>query len=119
MTKIIFTLSFLILTPLTTSASILDNMNEAGNAGGYDQETDEKTMSEIVGVVINAFLSLLGVIFVSLIVYGGSLWMTDAGNNEKVQKAKQLIGNAIIGLIITASAWAFWLFIFKKIILGD
>ncbi len=118
MTKIIFSLTFLLLVPFSTSAGIMNNMNSAADSGGFDvDETDEKTMSAVVGTVINAFLSLLGVIFVALIVYGGALWMTDAGNNEQVQKAKKLISHAVIGLIITTSAWVFWLFIFKKILI--
>jgi hypothetical protein len=39
-------------------------------------------------------------------VYGGYTWMTSFGNSQKVDKAKELIVDAIIGLIIILLAYA-------------
>lgn len=115
--KKIIILLFLILSPLQLSASVMDNFTDTGKSSGFDTEnTNENTMSEIVGLVINAFLSLLGIIFVSLIVYGGYLWMSDAGNSDKIERARKLITAAIIGLIITASAWTIWQYVFDSLL---
>ncbi|MCF7906395.1 hypothetical protein K9L04_00490, partial [Patescibacteria group bacterium] len=40
------------------------------------------------------------------IVYGGILWMTSGGEEEKVKKAKKLMISGIIGMIIIVSAYA-------------
>jgi len=59
-----------------------------------------------IGMVINIVLSLLGVVFLILMVYGGYLWMSSSGNEEQVNKAKKIITSAIVGLVITAAAYA-------------
>ena len=41
-----------------------------------------------------------------MILIGGFQWMTAAGNEEKVEKAKKIISAAIVGLIIILLAWA-------------
>jgi type IV secretory pathway VirB2 component (pilin) len=56
--------------------------------------------------IINWILGLLGIIAVIMILVGGFQWMTAAGNEEKVEKAKKIISAAIVGLIIILLAWA-------------
>lgn len=60
----------------------------------------------IVGSVIKILLSFLGVIFLVLLIYGGYLWMMDRGEEALAKKAKDIIKNAIIGLIIVLAAYA-------------
>jgi hypothetical protein len=70
---------------------------------------------QIAARVINIFLGLLGVIAVGLIIYGGFIWMTSEGNEEKVSKAKNILKSAVIGLAIILSAWGIVLFIFGSL----
>ena len=77
---------------------------------------DPKTIPEIVGAIINSFLSLLGVIFLCLIIYGGFVWMTSAGNETKVYKAKQILTNAITGLIIIMGAYGITFFVMNALV---
>ena len=70
-------------------------------------------VASIVGIVIQAFLGLLGVIFLVFILYAGFNWMTAGGDEEKVKKAGETIRRAIIGLIIVVSAYAITYFVFK------
>ncbi len=65
----------------------------------------------IIGVVIGVILSLLGVVFLILIIYGGILWMTAAGNEDQIAKSKKVIRNSIIGLIIVVGAYAVTVFL--------
>lgn len=69
----------------------------------------------IVGRLVNIALSFLGVIVLGLIIYSGFLWMTSGGDEEKVRKAKGILKNAIIGLVITLSAWAIATFIINSL----
>ena len=56
--------------------------------------------------LIRAALGLLGIIAVAIIVYAGFSYMTSAGNPEKVEKAKKILINAFIGLLIILSAFS-------------
>ncbi|MFA6410021.1 MAG: hypothetical protein WCW26_00385 [Candidatus Buchananbacteria bacterium] len=76
--------------------------------GGSDPET--KALS-IIGKTISAFLSLFGVIFLILTIYGGYKWMLASGRDEEVKKAKDIIRSAIIGLIIVLASYAITYFI--------
>ncbi len=60
----------------------------------------------IAARIINVALGLLGIIFLGLVIYAGFLWMTSGGNSENTEKAKTLLRNAVIGLIIILSSWA-------------
>jgi len=59
-------------------------------------------------------LSFLGVIFVVLIVYGGILWMTAMGNDQQVDKAKKIITESIIGLVIVVLAYSISFLVIKS-----
>lgn len=49
-------------------------------------------------------LSLIGLVCVSFIIYGGFMWAVAAGSQDKISKAKGMIIYALIGLVITLSA---------------
>ena len=63
------------------------------------------------GQVIGFILSLVGILFLGLMIYAGLLWMTAQGNEQKVEKAKNLLINAVIGLIIVFAAYAITAFV--------
>ena len=93
--------------------AIMDALDVTAKAIGFGEP---KTIPEIVGTIIGAFLSLLGIILVCLIIYGGFLWMTAGGNEYKVLKAKGVLNNAIIGLIIILSSYGITLFVMNAMI---
>ncbi len=77
--------------------------------------SDPKSIPEIVGAIINAFLSLMGVVFLCLIIYAGATWMLSGGNEGKVLKAKKTITNATIGLIIVMASYSITIFVISAI----
>lgn len=98
---------------------IRDRLNKVGTGTegvGYEEITDsgEFYFSEKAGDIINIILSFLGVIFLLLVIYGGFLWMTAQGNDAHVDKAKQIIINSTIGLVIVMLAYAVtWFIVFN------
>ncbi len=112
---LIILVGFLILPYFVFAQTPLDRMKDVAIQSGFS-EASETTISEILGVAVNAFLSLLGVIFIVLMLIGGYHWMTAAGNQEKVDKAINTIRRAIIGLIIVVGSYAIWNFIFNNFI---
>ena len=96
----------LILPYFVFADSPLNALQNVGTAGGYSKSTNQTTISVIAGAVVNSVLSLLGIIFIALIVYGGIIWMTAEGDEAKVEKAQKILRNAIIGLVITIGVYA-------------
>lgn len=74
--------------------------------GIYGQKPTNDDLASLIGTIINSLLGLLGVILVVLMIYAGFLWMTAAGNEEKVKKARGIMTNAVIGMIIIFAAYA-------------
>ena len=93
--------------------TILKYLEVTAKAAGFGEP---KSLAEIVGAVISIFLSFLGIIFLILIIYGGFVWMTSGGNEIKVIKAKKVITNAVIGLIIVLSAYSITSFVFRSLV---
>ena len=72
--------------------------------------------SFVIGDILNGVFGILGTIFLLLIIYGGTLWMTAAGNEEQVTKAKKILSSATIGLFIVVLSYVISLFVAKVII---
>jgi len=68
-------------------------------------------LPKLAGGLIGNVLAFLGLAFFVLVIYGGILWMTAAGNDDQVKKARQIITAAVIGLVIVLSAYAITAFI--------
>lgn len=83
------------------------NLHAVGTGGGYT-EAGKTTLATIAGTIVSAALGFLGILFIVLIIYGGFLWMTDQGNEEQVAKAKTIIKNAVIGLILIIAAYGIY-----------
>ena len=76
----------------------------------------EKDPRAIVGAVINVALGFLDIIAVIIVLYGGFLWMTAAGNEDQVAKAKKLLTAGIIGIVIILAAWGLALFVLDALL---
>ncbi len=101
------------------------NLNNAFNSnagtplGNVVAQTNYSTaysVPEVIGSIISIVLSILGMLFIFLMVYGGYLWMTAMGNETQSTKAKDLIQAAVIGLIIMLAAYAISYFITNALI---
>ncbi|MAG44280.1 hypothetical protein CL633_00090 [bacterium] len=70
------------------------------------------SLSEIIAKIIKAVLGFLGMIFLALIIYAGFRWMTAAGNEEHISKAKKILSAAFIGLVIVLISYGLTVYIF-------
>lgn len=86
-----------------------------GKVAGKAGYKTEATIDSVATSVIVAFLSLLGVFFLGLLVYGGFRWMNAQGNEEEITKAKSIITQAIIGLVIIMAAYAITSFVTTRL----
>ena len=111
-----------LLVPSTAFAQGLEGarreLAEVGGAITAGGGPATRTLPELIGNLINAFLGVLGIIFVIIIVYAGYLYLTAGGEEEKVTKAKKLLAQSIIGLIIILSAYAIASFIICQLLIA-
>ena len=70
----------------------------------------------IIARLIRAFLGILGIIFVLLVLYAGFLYMTSQGETAKIEKAKKMIVQATIGVLIIFSSYAIASFVINAIL---
>ncbi len=61
------------------------NAKEVAEQGSFDNDA---TFDSMAGDIIQLALSVLGVLFVVFMIYAGYLWLTAAGNEQKVAKQK-------------------------------
>jgi len=92
-----------------------DTIRPIGVAFGYPSgvPTDVRV---IAFLIIRIFLGILSTIFIVLIVYGGYMYMTSQGEQDKVQKAKGILRTGIIGIIIIFSAWSIGAFVLRALV---
>lgn len=70
----------------------------------------------IIAGIVQVSLGFLGVLAVVLMIYGGFIWMTSQGDPTKIAKAKKIIQNAIIGLLIILSAFALAIYVLRVLL---
>lgn len=101
-------LSWFLALPLGVAAADDYGLKEiASKAYGAEMQ---KNLSDdpvaIAGAVAGAALSVLGVVFLILIVLAGIKWMMAQGNQDKTVEAKNSIIHALIGLVIVVAAYS-------------
>lgn len=60
-------------------------------------------------------MTFLGIIATIVIIYGGYVWTTSAGDPQKIEKAKKVITGGVIGLILVLSAFIIVNFVINMI----
>ncbi len=78
----------------------------AGTDNGAGYNTTVTGPEGMISLIITTALSFIGVIFLVLAIYGGYIWMIARGNEQEVERAKNIIQGAVIGLIIVMAAYA-------------
>ncbi|NBS68187.1 hypothetical protein EBT31_04640 [bacterium] len=79
-------------------------LQTAGQGAEINVTGSEGSLPTLIGLFINLALGLLSVLLLIYFVYAGFLWMTAQGDEKQVKKAKDVMANAVVGLIITLSA---------------
>ncbi len=69
-----------------------------------------------VARIIRVAMSLLGTVALIIVVYGGFLWMTAGGNEERTGEAKKWITAGVIGLAIILAAYSITIFIVQNLV---
>lgn len=115
MRKIFRTIAGISLTTLLFFAGTMLVQAQAGG-GLISPEDQPATISAATGGttsfkqlalnIVNFFLFFLGFIATIMIIYGGILYVTSGGEQEKIDKAKKILLYAIVGIIIILLSFA-------------
>jgi heme/copper-type cytochrome/quinol oxidase subunit 2 len=97
--------------PLDTLANVGEPAYTAGSAA-----LARTNLAVTVATILNTVFSLLGIVFVVLFVYAGFLWMTAAGNETQIEKAKKIMTGAVIGLGIMLASYAISKFVTAELL---
>ncbi len=73
------------------------------------------TVDSLASSVTNILLWVAGVAAVIAIVIGGIMYITSAGDEKRVQSAKNTILYAVVGMIIALLAWGIASFVITNI----
>lgn len=79
-----------------------DNPSAVASATG-----GEGSARALVLTIVNFFLGFLGLIAVLMVIYGGVLVMTAAGDADKAGTGKKILLYAVIGIVIILLSFAF------------
>ncbi|MFA5131664.1 MAG: hypothetical protein WC467_04625 [Patescibacteria group bacterium] len=97
---------------VTTSDPLTGLDQTAGAVTAFQGQTPEKNFIQSkAGDIIGIVLSFVGVLFLLMMIMAGIMWMTAQGNDQRVTKAKDLLVNSIIGIVIVFAAYAITTFI--------
>ena len=80
--------------------------------GGGDLAT---TGQELITKIFNLAISVSGGVFLVMVLVGGVQYLTGAGNEETTGKAKKMMIDAIVGLIIVLASWAIGTWILNRL----
>jgi len=97
----------------TATAKALSGLESTATAAQVNSgETDPAL---VIGKALEILISILGIIFLIIVVYGGITWMTAQGDPKTVTKGKDMIIEGIIGMAICLGAYAISYFVVQKL----
>ena len=124
----IFILTFLFI--LFFSNQVFAQNFVADNLGGNELipancttgNAENCDLSDFLQLLVNIFklmLGLIGSLALFFFIYGGFTWIFSRGNPQLVQKGKDIIGGAAMGIILVMGSWTIINFIIVLMTGGD
>ncbi|MCR4280293.1 MAG: Ig-like domain-containing protein [Candidatus Komeilibacteria bacterium] len=99
---------FLISMPVLAAVDL--GLGDATDIGLGDRD-----LKSIIVLIVRIAFGFLGLVAVILILYGGFMWMTAGGNQDRIDKAKRILRNTAIGLVIILAAFGIVEFVFRQL----
>lgn len=86
-------------------------VDPVGNACSIDSESElcknkNDSATDVVGDLVNAMLFIVGALSVIMIIVAGIMYVTSAGNANRVSQAKNTLTYAIVGVVVAMLAYA-------------
>ena len=117
-------LSSLLLLPFLVFAGNTAGDNTAGNPSSQTVSLTNPlcptggancvTPQSLIGRVINGVLGVVGSLALLMFVYGGFTWMLSGGNSTAIERGKNILIWAAIGLVVIFMSYALVNFVIEK-----
>ncbi len=107
-----------VLSPFSALAQLTpggDIVKQGVAASGSGSGFRDIGIANLVRLGINAILGILSTVLLVIIVYAGILYLTAGGSDEKTKKAKSMLINAVIGIVIIFASYALTTFVIDRI----
>lgn len=106
---LIYSFNIWVLTGAAAESSFFKGLKTTAEQGaGYKPMSERPSwfIARILGGFIAIAPFFAGVIGMLLLCYGGFIWMMSRGREQEIERAKTIITNTLIAMVVIFSAWA-------------
>lgn len=104
------TVSVSVLLPIVVTAA-----NGGGTSSTIQNPVACNDLRACLEKVVEYVLSLAGVLALAGVIYGGFIYLTSAGSQERIETGKNAVVYSVIGVIVIGLAFAIVQFIFNAL----
>jgi len=108
-------LSVLVLAGLVGFAGAAFAQPDLGISYGAGTGLGSGDVRLLIARIIRVALGLLGIVAVALVIWGGYMYMTAAGNEEQSADGRKIVVAGVVGLIIILAAYAIASFVVSNL----
>lgn len=92
---------------VTTAGSVLaQDVNLSLNSNAFPSGAGRRDFGGLFSFFIKLLFALGGILMVIFLIMGGVRYITSGGDKAQAQQAREMITNALIGIIIIGSSYA-------------
>lgn len=115
---VFFMAAFFFLSGDVHAQRSLREVTEEGLNYGTLSGLGKRDFREVIFLIINVLLGFASLVAVLIIMYAGFLWMTSQGDPNQIERAKRMLTNAVIGLILIFTSYSIAAFIIRMLVGG-
>jgi len=101
--------------PKSAADKALSGLDTTADPAGLKVDTTKFNLPTVIGKALGILMSILGLIFLIIVVYGGVKWMTAKGEAKEVEDARSMIIQGAIGLAVTLATYSIAYYVIKEI----
>lgn len=98
--------SIFLFTPQAVEASAASTLSSGADTAAGQAGLESTDINVTIASIVGNLLSMIGVLFFILMLYGGILWMTARGDTDQTQKAMNTLIAATVGIVIVLASYA-------------
>jgi hypothetical protein len=101
--------------PQSAADKALSGLDTTADPAGLKVDTTKFNLPTVIGKALSILMSILGLIFLIIVVYGGVKWMTAKGEAKEVEDARSMIIQGAIGLAVTLATYSIAYYVISEI----
>ena len=86
--------------------NVFDKCSGAGSNAVCGAAAPDNNTSSMAKKIVNIMLTILGILAVIMIIFGGIRYVTSAGDASRVKSAKDTVMYSVVGLVVAILAYA-------------